>query len=151
MQHVVDRGDRVVRAASRNCRTHEVLRLAVELRAVADHRQEVHVVRRIVRQVRDRTERRLTRYILAQQQRYRAITEQHRLNHERRFGSLHLELIVSELVVLAHASDFAEAVVFRAEQRSNVRSVCFRHQHDGHLARVRCEIPLRNFHRLQHH
>ena len=101
--------------------------------------------------MRDRTERRLARLILAQEQRHRAITEQHRLNRQRGLGALFLELSVSKLVALAEARDFAKTVVLVAKQWRDERRVRFRHQHDRHLARVGRQIPLRNLDCLQHH
>ena len=121
------------------------------MRAVAGHRQKVHVVGVVIGQVRNRTERRLAGLVGAEQQRYRAIAEQHRLNHQSRFDALLLEGNVVNLIALAHPRDLAKTVVRIAEQWRDKRSVCFGHQHDGHLSGVSGQIPLRDFDRLQHY
>ena len=115
------------------------------MRAVADHRQQIHVVRVIVGQVRDWSESRLAGLVGAEEQSHRAIAEQHRLDYQCGLSALFFKLGISNFAVLAHPRDFAKAVVFVAEQRSYIRRVRFRHQHDCHFSRVRGQVPLRDF------
>src|SRR5688572_6996588 len=120
------------------------------MRAVADHRQQVHIVWLIVSQVGDWSKGGLS-FFSSDEQSHRAVAEEHRLNDESGIQPLLFEVLAIELLLFAPSNEFTITRVLIPQQWCDVRCVRFCHHNDRQLSWIRCEVPLRHLYRLQQH